>query len=100
MEVSHRGKEFIQVAEEAEEDFHDLLNVPSNYKILFCYGGGCGQLAVVPLNILGGKTTADYVDVGHWVTSAIKEAKKYCTPNVFDAEVTADGLCVVKPIRE
>ncbi len=51
MEVSHRGKSFIQVAEEAEKDFVDLLNVPSNYKVLFCHGGGRGQFAAVPLNI-------------------------------------------------
>ncbi len=76
MEVSHRGKEFIQVAEEAEKDFRDLLNVPSNYKVLFCHGGGRGQFAAVPLNILGDKTTADYVDAGYWAASAIKEAKK------------------------
>ena len=90
MEVSHRGKEFIQVAEEAEKDFRDLLNVPSNYKVLFCHGGGRGQFAAVPLNILGDKTTADYVDAGYWAASAIKEAKKYCTPNVFDAKVTVE----------
>ncbi|WP_112906952.1 3-phosphoserine/phosphohydroxythreonine transaminase [Escherichia coli] len=100
MEVSHRGKEFIQVAEEAEKDFRDLLNVPSNYKVLFCHGGGRGQFAAVPLNILGDKTTADYVDAGYWAASAIKEAKKYCTPNVFDAKVTVDGLRTVKPMRE
>ena len=100
MEVSHRGKEFIQVAEEAEKDFRDLLNVPSNYKVLFCHGGGRGQFAAVPLNILGDKTTADYVDAGYWAASAIKEAKKYCTPNVFDAKVTVDGLRAVKPMSE
>ena len=100
MEVSHRGKEFIQVAEEAEKDFRDLLNIPSNYKVLFCHGGGRGQFAAVPLNILGDKTTADYVDAGYWAASAIKEAKKYCTPNVFDAKVTVDGLRAVKPMRE
>lgn len=100
MEVSHRGKEFIQVAEEAEKDFRDLLHVPSNYKVLFCHGGGRGQFAAVPLNILGDKTTADYVDAGYWAASAIKEAKKYCTPNVFDAKVTVDGLRAVKPMRE
>ena len=92
MEVSHRGKEFIQVAEEAEKDFRDLLNVPSNYKVLFCHGGGRGQFAAVPLNILG--------DAGYWAASAIKEAKKYCTPNVFDAKVTVDGLRAVKPMSE
>lgn len=46
MEVSHRGKAFIQVAEEAEKDFRDLLNIPSNYKVLFCHGGGRGRLRV------------------------------------------------------
>lgn len=75
MEISHRGKEFIQVAEEAEQDFRDLLNIPSNYKVLFCHGGGRGQFAGVPLNLLGDKTTADYVDAGYWAASAIKEAK-------------------------
>ncbi|MDA4181815.1 aminotransferase class V-fold PLP-dependent enzyme, partial [Escherichia coli] len=81
-------------------DFRDLLNIPSNYKVLFCHGGGRGQFAAVPLNILGDKTTADYVDAGYWAASAIKEAKKYCTPNVFDAKVTVDGLRAVKPMRE
>ncbi|STL35920.1 phosphoserine aminotransferase [Escherichia coli] len=58
------------------------------------------SFAAVPLNILGDKTTADYVDAGYWAASAIKEAKKYCTPNVFDAKVTVDGLRAVKPMRE
>lgn len=63
------------VAEEAEQDFRDLLSIPSNYKVLFCHGGGRGQFAGIPLNILGDKTTADYVDAGYWAASAIKEAK-------------------------
>lgn len=100
MEISHRGKEFIGVAEEAEQDFRDLLQVPSNYKVLFCHGGGRGQFAGVPLNLLGDKTSADYVDGGYWAASAVKEAKKYCTPNVIDAKVTVDGLRAIKPMRE
>ncbi len=63
------------MAEAAEQDFRDLLNIPSNYKVLFCHGGGRGQFAGVPLNLLGDKTTADYVDAGYWAASAIKEAK-------------------------
>lgn len=74
MEVSHRGKAFIQVAEEAEKDFRDLLNIPSNYKVLFCHGGGRGQFAGIPLNLLGDKTTADYVDAGYWAASAVKRS--------------------------
>lgn len=75
MEISHRGKEFIQVAEEAEQDFRDLLNIPSNYKVLFCHGGGRGQFAGVPLNLLGDKTTADYVDAGYWRRAPSKKPK-------------------------
>ncbi|MGK7245402.1 3-phosphoserine/phosphohydroxythreonine transaminase [Buttiauxella agrestis] len=100
MEISHRSKEFIQVAEEAEKDFRDLLQIPSNYKVLFCHGGGRGQFAGVPLNILGDKTTADYVDGGYWASSAVKEAHKYCNPNVIDAKVTVDGLRAIKPMSE
>ncbi|MDR9892329.1 3-phosphoserine/phosphohydroxythreonine transaminase [Pseudenterobacter timonensis] len=100
MEISHRGKAFIEVAEEAEKDFRDLLNIPSNYKVLFCHGGGRGQFSALPLNILGDKTTADYVDAGYWAASAVKEAKKYCTPHVIDAKTTVDGLRAVKPMSE
>ncbi|HHZ9405379.1 TPA: 3-phosphoserine/phosphohydroxythreonine transaminase [Klebsiella pneumoniae] len=100
MEISHRGKEFIQVAEEAEQDFRALLSIPSNYKVLFCHGGGRGQFAGIPLNILGDKKVADYVDAGYWASSAVKEAKKYCTPNVIDAKITVDGKRAVKPMSE
>ncbi|EOC1347287.1 3-phosphoserine/phosphohydroxythreonine transaminase [Cronobacter turicensis] len=100
MEISHRSKEFIQVAEQAEQDFRDLLEIPSNYKVLFCHGGGRGQFSALPLNLLGDKTTADYVDGGYWAASAVKEAKKYLTPNVIDAKITVDGKRGIKPMSE
>ena len=100
MEISHRSKEFIQVAEEAEQDFRDLLQIPSNYKVLFCHGGGRGQFSALPLNLLGDKTTADYIDGGYWAHSAINEAQKYCSPVVFDAKTTVDGLRAIKPMSE
>ncbi|EOU9532131.1 3-phosphoserine/phosphohydroxythreonine transaminase [Cronobacter dublinensis] len=100
MEISHRSKEFIQVAEQAEQDFRDLLQIPSNYKVLFCHGGGRGQFSAIPLNLLGDKTTADYVDGGYWGASAVKEAKKYLTPNVIDAKITVDGKRAIKPMKE
>ncbi|PUY32704.1 3-phosphoserine/phosphohydroxythreonine transaminase, partial [Cronobacter sakazakii] len=100
MEISHRSKEFIQVAEQAEQDFRDLLEIPSNYKVLFCHGGGRGQFSALPLNLLGDKTTADYVDGGYWAASAVKEAKKYLTPNVIDAKITVDGKRAIKPMSE
>lgn len=99
MEVSHRSKEFTQVAEEAEKDFRDLMKIPTNYKVLFCHGGARAQFAAVPMNLLGNHLTADYVDGGYWAQSAIKEATKYCTPNVIDAKTTLEGLRAITPMN-
>ena len=100
MEISHRSKEFIQVAEEAEQDFRDLLKIPSNYKVLFCHGGARAQFAAIPLNLLGNHATADYIDGGYWAYSAVKEAQKYCTPNVIDAKTTVDGKRAITPMSQ
>ncbi|MCG8709011.1 3-phosphoserine/phosphohydroxythreonine transaminase [Brenneria sp. 4F2] len=100
MEISHRSKEFMQVAAESEQDLRDLLKVPANYKVLFCHGGARAQFAAVPLNLLGDKTQADYIDGGYWAHSAVKEAEKYCTPNVVDVKTRVDGLRSAKPMRE
>ncbi|RLM20021.1 phosphoserine transaminase [Brenneria alni] len=100
MEISHRSKEFMQVATESEQDLRDLLKIPSNYKVLFCHGGARAQFAAVPLNLLGDKTQADYIDGGYWAHSAVKEAEKYCTPNVVDVKTRAEGQRSVKPMRE
>ncbi len=100
MEISHRSKPFIQVAKEAEQDLRDLLNIPDNYKVLFCQGGARAQFAAVPLNLLGDKTQATYIDAGYWAASAVKEAKKYCTTDVFDAKINKDGKTAVLPASE
>ncbi|ARU93515.1 3-phosphoserine/phosphohydroxythreonine transaminase [Tatumella citrea] len=100
MEISHRSKEFIQVAETAEQDFRDLLKIPSNYKVLFCHGGGRGQFAAVPGNLLGDASHADYVDGGYWAHSAVKEAEKYCTPNVIDIKVNEEGKTALLPMSQ
>ena len=78
MEMSHRGKVFMEVAAEVEGDFRKLLAVPPNYKVLFLQGGGKGEFSLVPMNLLRGKRKADYVNTGHWSAGAIKEAGKYC----------------------
>jgi phosphoserine aminotransferase len=83
MEMSHRGKEFISIAEEAEADLRELMSIPANYKVLFLQGGATLQFAMVPLNLLGGKTSADYVNTGEWSKKAIKEAKFFIKPNVI-----------------
>ncbi|ANZ22525.1 3-phosphoserine/phosphohydroxythreonine aminotransferase [Buchnera aphidicola (Diuraphis noxia)] len=80
MEISHRSKEFIQVALEAENDLRDLLNIPDSYKVLFCQGGARGQFSAIPMNLLGNVKTADYINSGYWSNCAFIEAKKYCNP--------------------
>jgi phosphoserine aminotransferase len=82
MEMSHRGKEFMAIAAKAEADLRSLLAVPANYKILFLQGGAIAENAFVPLNLLGGKGVADYINTGEWSKKSIKEAQKYCTANV------------------
>ncbi len=99
MEMSHRGKEFIAIAEGAEADLRDLLAVPDNYKVLFLQGGASGQFAMVPMNLLGDKTKADYVNTGSWSKKAIAEAKRYCTVNVV-ASAEASKFTTVPPRDE
>ena len=82
MEMSHRGKEFISIADKAEADLRTLLAIPANYKVLFLQGGAIGENAIVPMNLVQGRTVADYVDTGEWSKKSQKEAKKYCTVNV------------------
>jgi len=82
MEMSHRGKEFMSIAEAAHADLRDLLGIPANYKVLFLQGGASAQFAVVPMNLLWGKNKADYVHTGEWAKKAIGEAKKFCTVGI------------------
>lgn len=82
MEMSHRGKEFMSIAEKAEADLRDVMQIPDNYKVLFLQGGASSQFAAIPMNLLRGKTTADYFNTGQWSKKAISEAKRYCDVNV------------------
>ncbi len=82
MEMSHRGKEFIAIHAHAEAGLRDLLQVPANYKVLFLQGGAIAENAIVPMNLLRGRSVADYVNTGEWSKKSIKEAKKYCSVNV------------------
>lgn len=78
MEMSHRGKEFVSIAEKAEADLREILSIPENYKVLFLQGGASSQFAMIPLNLLRGKTNADYINTGMWSKKAIAEAKRFC----------------------
>ena len=75
MEMSHRGKDFMGIADDTERDLRELLAVPANYKILFMQGGGLAQNAIVPLNLAGRKAqpaTIDFVHTGSWSGKSIK----------------------------
>jgi len=82
MEMSHRGKEFISIAESAEKDLRELLAIPATYKVLFLQGGASAQFAMIPMNLLRDKKKADYVHTGEWAKKAIGEAGKFCAVNV------------------
>jgi phosphoserine aminotransferase len=82
MEMSHRGKEFMAIAEQAEADLRELLAIPAGYRVLFLQGGATSQFAMVPMNLLRGRAVADYVHTGEWAKKAIGEAKKFCKVNV------------------
>jgi phosphoserine aminotransferase len=82
MEMSHRGKEFMSIAAEAEKDLRELLAIPQNYKVLFLQGGATLQFAQIPMNLLAGKGKADYVVTGEWSKKAVKEAQAYCDVHI------------------
>lgn len=82
MEMSHRGSEFVGVAAKAEQDLRTLLAIPENYKVLFLQGGATLQFSAIPLNLLRGKKSADYINTGAWSQKAIGEAKRFCEVNV------------------
>ncbi len=94
MEMSHRGKEFMSIAAQAEADLRELLAIPANYKVLFLQGGASSQFAMLPLNLLRGKTSADYLNTGEWSKKAISEAKRYCQVNVV-ATSAAQNFCTI-----
>lgn len=76
MELSHRSSAFVEIIEEAEKLFRELLNIPEQYKVLFLQGGATQQFSMVPLNLMK-KGKAAYIHTGSWSIKAIKEAKKY-----------------------
>ncbi|MCC6193928.1 MAG: 3-phosphoserine/phosphohydroxythreonine transaminase [Burkholderiales bacterium] len=91
MEMSHRGKEFVSIADKAEADLRALLAIGDDYEVLFLQGGAIGENAIVPMNLFGGHTVADYIHTGEWSKKSIKEAGKYGRVNVA-ASSEADGF--------
>lgn len=100
MEMSHRSKPFIALADKAEQDLRDLMNIPDNYKVLFCHGGGRGQFAAVALNLLpkGGK--ADYIVDGSWSEAAASEAQNIGDVNIISISQEQNGKTSVLPVEQ
>lgn len=82
MEMSHRDKVIVDLAERAERDLRDLLGISEDYSVLFLQGGASMQFAMVPMNLLGDAGKADYINTGQWSSKAIKEARRFCEVNV------------------
>ncbi|MBN1602603.1 MAG: 3-phosphoserine/phosphohydroxythreonine transaminase [Chitinispirillaceae bacterium] len=82
MEMSHRSKVYEEIIFGAEETIREVMNVPENYHILFLQGGASAQFAMIPLNLMGTKKKADFINTGMWSKKAISEAKRYGTVNV------------------
>lgn len=95
MEMSHRGKEFISIYENAEADFRDLMAIPAHFKILFMQGGGLAENAIVPLNLSRGGS-ADFVVTGSWSDKSQKEARKYCDVQIA-ASNESSGFTSLSP---
>lgn len=77
MEVSHRGKYFMELIAQAEKDLREVYHIPDNYRVLFLQGGARGQFAALPMNLIGEKGKALYLNSGHWSATAAKEARNF-----------------------
>jgi phosphoserine aminotransferase len=98
MEVSHRSRAFIDVAEAAERDLRALLGIGKDYRVLFMQGGASAQFAAIPLNLAAPDACVDFLVTGAWSKKALAEARRYCRVNVA-ADEAASGYCKVPDAR-
>lgn len=97
MEMSHRGKEFMSIAEQAEADLRSLMKIPDNYKVLFLQGGASSQFAMIPMNLASAKRKVDYINTGSWSKKAIAEAKRFADVNIV--ATTEDSKFTTTPAQ-
>jgi len=100
MELSHRSKEFMALAKQAETNLRQLMEIPDNYKVLFCHGGGRGQFSAIPLNLLPEGKHADYIVSGSWSSAAAKEAANFGNINTIDITDGSGDQTSVLPTAE
>lgn len=103
LELGHRTQAFSDLRDECKERIRSLLNVPDNYDVIFCHGGGRMQFAMTPLNLLGAASKASYIVTGTWSDMAKLEAEKFVhvdvpfrsrgerTPRIEELEVPEDS---------
>lgn len=94
LEIGHRTPYFMEMMTKMKADIKKMLAIPDNYRVLFMHGGGQGQFAIVPMNLMGSKTKTDYFNTGVWSGKAVKEAGKYCDVNVALALDESSGLAL------
>jgi phosphoserine aminotransferase len=94
IEMSHRSKQFASIVEESETDLRGLLGIPDSHRVLFLQGGASSQFAMVPMNLLHDKATADYIHTGIWSGKAIKEAQRFGNINIAASSQTDNFLSV------
>jgi len=101
MEMSHRSKVFIEIADNTAATLREIMNIPANYKILFLQGGASLQFAMIPMNLLTAKKKIDLLDTGHWSAAALKEAKRFAAVNVVASskDTTYDHIPALDPSK-
>ena len=82
IEMSHRGKDFLSIAEQAEIDLREIIGIPDNYKVLYVQGGATAMMSMVPLNLLANGETGNYFVTGSWSSKAHKEAKRLANVHI------------------
>ncbi len=97
MEMSHRGKDYMAIASQAEKDLRELMAIPDNYKVLFLQGGASAQFSMIPMNLLRGKTRAAYFNTGQWSKKAIKEASRYCDVHIVTSSEEQGFTTIADP---
>ncbi|WP_343155002.1 3-phosphoserine/phosphohydroxythreonine transaminase [Buchnera aphidicola (Kurisakia onigurumii)] len=100
IEISHRSDYFVNFLEKMKKNLRLILNIPKDYKILFCQGGARGQFSAIPMNLLKKNKTADYICSGYWSQCAAEEAKKYCVPNIINIRNDSDKKKKIIPLNE
>lgn len=94
MEVSHRSKDFVELAARSEANLRELLGLSDDYSVLFTQGGATLQMAMAPLNLAQKDQTADYVVTGSWGKKAAGEARKFCSVNVAADASDENFTCI------